>query len=89
MVLDAYMQSHQHNFEKTIHVYSDDNIEEKMLESFDGAFGIAQDACRAITRVREGMHLLDERYISCIGIRIWFHQSWYIIHVWKSKKSSR
>ena len=99
MPSDEYDSEHTHTFDKTINIYPDDNVEEKIKKFFIEneikiTKKISNEMYKSITNTRNLFEILEYKYITCIGSRICYYSEiydmdmisnhkWYLINVWR------
>lgn len=102
MPMDDYDYSHNHMFDFELNIYQNDDIdakisdffiENKFYEKTDSIQYISDTIKNCITNMRNGLKILDHRYITSISSRVFGYEEemtvefyktrWCLITVWR------
>lgn len=100
MPSDIYDYSHKRDYDEKIDVYAKDNIDEvvdNLLSKYDLDSHVIKTMKQQILDARNGLAILESRYITCISKRIMLYtmeedmgygirnrQYWCLINVWRA-----
>jgi hypothetical protein len=100
MSIDDYYLSHNHKIDYTMDIYANDDInhieikiEDFIIDKKINDKNMTSKIMENIINAKNGLSILDHKYITSIGLRIYYHSGsktgieWCLVNVWRRRNN--